>query len=156
MWICIHQNIRPYQEELNCFDDLRSRKNNTLRTSERFISNITCLTFEVIHQKKTFKAFKADQLKAFSKINGIIWRFNIAKVHWWVGLFERLIHSTKRCMRKSVRNRTITNEEFSTVLVEIEGVLNRRPLTFVYEDDIEEPLTPIHLYCGYKILNPIT
>ena len=59
-------------------------------------------------------------------------------------------------MRKSVRNRTITNEEFSTVLVEIEGVLNSRPLTFVYEDDIEEPLTPIHLYRGYKILNPIT
>ena len=40
-------------------------------------------------------------------------------------------------------------------LVEIEGVLNRQPLTYLDEDDIEEPLTPIHLYCGHRILNSI-
>ena len=55
-----------------------------------------------------------------------------------------------------MRSCTLTNEEFSTVLVEIEVVLNSRPLTFLYNDDIEEPLSPIHLYCGYKTLNPIT
>ena len=98
------------------------------------------------------KTFKADQLKAFNTRNGIIWRFNLAKAPWWGGLFERLTHSTKRCLRTCVRNCTLTYEEFYTVLVEIEGVLNSRPLTYLDENDIEEPLKPIHLYCGHRIL----
>ena len=53
-----------------------------------------------------------------------------------------------------MRNCTLTYEAFYTVLVEIEGVLNCRPLTHLDEDDIEEPLTPIHLYCDHRILNP--
>ena len=101
------------------------------------------------------KTFKADQLKAFNTSNGIIWRFNLAKALWWGGFFERLIHSTKRCLRKCVRNCTLTYKEFYTVLVEIEGVLNSRPLTYLDENDIEEPLKPIHLYCSHRILNPI-
>ena len=65
------------------------------------------------------------------------------------------IRSTKHCLRKCVRNCTLTFEELYTVLVEIEGVLNSRPLTYLDEDDIEEPLTRIHLYFGHKISNPI-
>ena len=53
-----------------------------------------------------------------------------------------------------MRNCTFTYEAFYTVLVEIEGVLNGRPPTHLDEDDIEEPLTPIHLYCDHRILNP--
>ena len=101
------------------------------------------------------KTFKVDQLKAFNTRNGIIWRFILPKLPWWGGLFERLIHSTKRCLRKCVRNCTLTYEEFYTVLVEIEGVLNSTPQTYLDEDNFEEPLTPIHLYCGHRILNPI-
>ena len=101
------------------------------------------------------KTFKADQLKAFNTRNGIIWKFNLARAPWWGGLFERLIRSTKRCLRKCVRNYTLTYEEFYTVLVDIEGALNTRPLFYLDENDIEEPLTPIHLYCRHRILNPI-
>ena len=54
-----------------------------------------------------------------------------------------------------MKNCTLTLEEIYTVLVEIEGVLNSRPLNYLDEDDTEEPLTPIHLYCVHRILNPI-
>ena len=40
------------REELHCFDDLRSHKNDTLRISERFISNFACSMFEEIRRKK--------------------------------------------------------------------------------------------------------
>ena len=35
-----------------------------------------------------------------------------------------------------------------TVLIEIEAVINSRPLTYLYDDDITEPLTPSHLLSG--------
>ena len=44
-------------------------------------------------------------------------------------------------------------EEVETILVEIEGVLNSRPLTYVDDSDLTEPLTPSHLMYGRNILN---
>ena len=41
-----------------------------------------------------------------------------------------------------------------TVLCDIEGVLNSRPITYIYTDDIEYALTPSHLVCG-KILSTL-
>ena len=40
-----------------------------------------------------------------------------------------------------------------TVLDEIEAVLNSRPITYVYENEIETPLTPSHLFCGRRLLD---
>ena len=39
-------------------------------------------------------------------------------------------------------------------MVEIKGLLNSQPLTYV-EDYIEESLTPTYLYCGHRVLNSI-
>ena len=36
----------------------------------------------------------------------------------------------------------------STVVVSIEGIVNSRPLTYIYDDDVEEVLTPSHLLLG--------
>ena len=44
---------------------------------------------------------------------------------------------------------------FYTVLVEIEGVLNSRPLTYVF-DEMNEPLTPSQLSIGRRILSTST
>ena len=72
---------------------------------------------------------------------------------WWGGFFERLIQNTKRCLRKTLRNAKLNYDELHTVLVEVEGTLNSRPLTYVSSDDPEEPLTPSHLMYGRRILS---
>ena len=51
----------------------------------------------------------------------------------------------KNCLKKVVGNATLTMDELSTVIVEVEAVLNSRPLTYVAAKEIEEPLTPAHL-----------
>ena len=43
------QQVKP---RLHCFGDLRSHKNDALRISDRFISNITYSMFKEIRRKK--------------------------------------------------------------------------------------------------------
>ena len=47
----------------------------------------------------------------------------------------------------------VSNEELETVLIETEGVLNSRPLTYVYDELSEAPLTPSHLVVGRRLLD---
>ena len=46
-----------------------------------------------------------------------------------------------------------SHDEMHTALVEIEAIINSRPLTFLNADDTEEPLTPSHLLVGRRLLS---
>ncbi|XP_067029774.1 uncharacterized protein [Acropora muricata] len=72
---------------------------------------------------------------------------------WFGGVFERMIQNAKRSLRMTLRNVKLDYDELHTILVEVEGTLNSRPLTFVSSDDVEEPLPPYHLFYGRRILS---
>lgn len=57
----------------------------------------------------------------------------------------------KRCLKKPIGSGRSTYEELSTVLTEIEAVVNNRPLSYVGDDSIDESITPSHLFCGRRI-----
>ena len=69
------------------------------------------------------------------------------------GVFERMIQTTKRCLRKTIGCAQLTYEELLTVTIEVEMTLNSRPLSYVSSEDLEEPLTPSHLLCGHRVLS---
>ena len=69
------------------------------------------------------------------------------------GIFERLVCSTKRCLRKILSQAKLSYEELLTALAEVELVLNSRPLTYVSSTDLEEPLTHSHLMYGRRIMS---
>ena len=96
------------------------------------------------------RIFKGVKVKAYCLTEGIQWRFNMAAEPWWGGFFKRLVRSVRKSLKKSLRNARLTHEEAMTSLIEVEGVLNSRPLTYVY-DEIDEPLTPSHLIMGRRI-----
>ena len=77
---------------------------------------------------------------------GIEWSFSVPRAPWWGGVFERFVRSTKHCLRKVLGQAKFSHDELLTALVEIEMVLNSRPLTYVSADDLDEPLTPSHLH----------
>ena len=54
---------------------------------------------------------------------------------------------------KTLRNARLNYDELRTVLVEVEGTLDSRPLTYVSSDDPEERSTPSHLMFGRRILS---
>ena len=104
---------------------------------------------------KTFKAadkiLHCNEVKSFLTKKRIVWRYNLERSPWWGGHFERLIGTVKRCLRKVLGNARLSHDELSTVLTEVEGTLNSRPLTY-YGDDVEEQaLTPSHLIIGRRI-----
>ena len=81
------------------------------------------------------------------------WTFNLEKAPWWGGVFERLVRSVKRCLKKTISGARLTYEELLTVVIEVEMILNCRPLSFVSSEDFEEPLTPSHLLCGRRMMS---
>ena len=84
---------------------------------------------------------------------GIFWRFNIPKESWWGELFESMVKLTKICLQKTLKNASLRYEELETVLLKTEGILNSCPLTFVYEDITEPPITPSCLESGRRLSN---
>ena len=109
---------------------------------------------------KTFKTFsktlikllKSSDMKSYLAERRITWRFNLSKAPWWGGFYERLIALVKTCLKKAIGTAKLSSDELHTIIVEIEGVLNSRPLTYIYPRDLEEPLTPAHLLMGRRLL----
>ena len=51
-------------------------------------------------------------------------------------------------LKKVLGKARLSYEEMETVLIEVEAVINSRPLTYLYDDDVTDPLTPSHLLSG--------
>ena len=101
------------------------------------------------------KVVRAEEVNKYMLNNQIRWNFIVEKAPWWGGgVWECLIGSVKRCLRKTVGRSTLTFEEMRTLLVEIECMLNNRPLTYLYDEleGISQPLTPADLIYERQIV----
>ena len=89
---------------------------------------------------------------SYCQREGIKWKFNVEAAPWWGGFFKRMVKSVKLRLKKCLQNARLNFVGLSTTLIEIEAVLNSRPLTYVY-DEMEEPLTPSYLIVNGRILS---
>lgn len=110
---------------------------------------------------KTFKSssrevqriIRSEEVWRYLTNKQIQWNFIIEKAPWWGGYWERLVRSIKRPLKKVLGRATLGFDELNTILVEIEAVINSRPITYVYDDEesISYPLTPSDLIYGRRI-----
>ena len=121
-----------------------------IRAFIRFMAR-KCKPSIIIHDNA--KTFKAREVKRFLLNNGIKQRFILPASPWWGGFYERLVRSVKLSLRKTLHKGLVNYEELETTLCNIEAVINSRPLNYVSEDDMEEPLTPYHLMFGRRMCN---
>ena len=109
--------------------------------------------------EKTFKAaakslttlFDIPHVSSFLASRKVKWSFNLEKAPWWGGFFGRMVRCVKRSLKKTLGTTRLSYEELLTVLIDIESVLNSRPLTYLSTEDLKEPLTPSHLLHGRRV-----
>ena len=99
--------------------------------------------------------FTADETQQYVS-SRIIWNFNPPVSPWWGGIYEGIVRSVKRCLKKKLRKNSVTYEELQAILYEIEIILNNRPLTFTYENPNDPVLTPYHLLFGRRFNLQVT
>ena len=144
VWMCLYTCCVVRAVHLDLVADLTTPA--FLRSFKRFVARRGMPQKMLSDNGKTFKA-------AAKALPDLKWIFNVPKAPWWGGVFERLIRSTKRCLRKIVGRAKFSHDELLTVITEIEMVINSRPLSYMSASDLEEPLTPSHLIVGRRLMD---
>ncbi|XP_065902524.1 uncharacterized protein [Dysidea avara] len=131
-----------------------------LQAFRRFVSRKSLPSVMISDNASTFesaaeelrKLFISRELVEALSARGVRWNFIPKRAPWYGGFWERLIGMTKTVARKVLGRSFITLESLQTLVVEIEAVLNDRPLTYQSADITDpEPLTPSHLLYGRRI-----
>lgn len=81
------------------------------------------------------------------------WRFNTERASDHGGIFEAAVKSAKTHLIRVIGEQTLTYEEYSTILTQVEACLNSRPICKLSDDpDDLQPLTPAHFLIGEPLV----
>ena len=129
-YICLFTCASTRAVHLELLRDLST--NMFLTAFRRFVSRRGMPNKILTDNAKTFKAaakevatmYRSNNVKRYFADKGVSWEFITEKAPWHGGFWERLIKSTKRCLKKQIGRTSLTFEELRTILVEIEATLN--------------------------------
>eukprot|EP00731_Ephydatia_muelleri_P011218 Em0006g112a len=158
VWICLFTCCVIRAVHLEVVPDMTAEA--FIRCFKRFIARRGIPHKIISDNGKTFKlankimsaVLSHPQTEQYLSNICVDWVFNLERAPWWGGIFERMVHSIKRCLKKIVGQTRLMYDELVTVVTEIEMILNSRPLSFVSSEDLDEPLTPSHLLTGRRLL----
>ena len=103
--------------------------------------------------KQLFQKFLSQSeqtaIISFCTSEQINWNFIPPRAPNFGGLWEASIKSFKFHLNRVTKGTVLTLEEFLTLIIQIEGILNSRPLTSLSDDPHDpQPLTPNHFLTG--------
>ncbi|KAI2642403.1 Protein translocase subunit SecA [Labeo rohita] len=99
-------------------------------------------------QSDTFEEPKRNT-KGDTDPKKISFHFNPPKAPHFGGAWEREICSVETALRITIGSQTVTEEVLLTVLIEVEGVLNSKPLEYTSSSVADfDPVTPSYMLMG--------
>jgi hypothetical protein len=144
----------------------------TQTNEKRWILLIICLNVRAIHlevlrnmtaveyalafrrlraRRGSQKIVVCDRALQFSVLEAILpqlyedeaeWRYIPSHGSWAGGVYERLVPLCKNAIYRTFRNIVMDDVQLQTIVLEIENILNNRPIKYVSEEREERPLTP--------------
>lgn len=119
------------QDFLLAFLKLASRRG--LPATIQSIQSDNAKTFKS-SSKEIRKIARSPEVWKYLANHQITWNFIVEKAPWWSGYWERLLRSFKSPIKKVIGRSALRYDEMSTLLTEVEAVINARPLPYVYDD----------------------
>ena len=75
-------------------------------------------------------------MQEFLVTEQVKWKFNLSRVPWWGGQFERMVGLVQQCLYRATGRAKLTKQELEEVILDTEINLNNRPLMYI-DDDIQ-------------------
>ena len=154
-WVCLFTCVAVRAIHLELVNDLSAQE--FLRALRRFIARRGKPIELISDNAPQFKLGKSviervwlqtttdPDIQSYVADQGIGWNFIIEFAPWQGGFYERLVGLVKLSLKKSLGKSCLSSKELETVIVEVEAVLNSRPLVYVgCEIDSGVALTPAH------------
>ena len=87
-------------------------------------------------------------VREYLKSKSVRWKHQMPRSPWMGGHFERLVRTIKASLATAISRKLLTLEEFRTIVLEAENIVNSRPLTYQSDSTREVPLSPSQLAWG--------
>ncbi|XP_039446262.1 uncharacterized protein LOC120425723 [Culex pipiens pallens] len=128
------------------------------RVTDLYCDNARTFVGANRHLEELRRAFDAmhssDAVAAHCAEKGITFHFNPARSPHHGGLWEAAVKSFKHHLYRVMKDTLLTIDDFNTLIVQIEGVLNSRPLTPLSSDPTDVvALTPGHFLVGEPLFS---
>ena len=112
---------------LNAFYRMASRRG---LPEEMFSDNGTNFKGADAELKSLVRQLDDSRIKQSISNKGISWHFNPPSAPHFGGFHETMIKAAKRAMHAILRNADVTDEELMRAMIDAEGLINSRPLTY--------------------------
>ena len=150
-WVCLFSCLMSRAVYLVLVEDLKSttflaalKELASRRTLPKLIISDNAATFTHASKMISYIADQNNVRKELASL-GVEWKFIPAKASWQGGIYERFIGIMKLELAKMCGNAIFTLQDFRTHLIQVEGIVNSRPLCRTTEQEI---LTPNHILNG--------
>ncbi|XP_061719987.1 uncharacterized protein LOC133527113 [Cydia pomonella] len=120
-----------------------------------YCDNGTNLKGADLELKRSIAELDSDVLRHDGLVRGIEWKFIPPGAPEMGGAWERMVRTVKSSLRAVLKERAPRPETLSTLMAEVEALVNSRPITYVSTDpNYPEALTPNHFLIGTSSNGP--
>ena len=122
VWLCLFTCAVIRAVHLDLVPDMST--SSFVRCLKRFVARRGIPKRFISDNAQTFKCsekllksmLRQREVNQYLTANKILWIFNVERAPWWGGLFERMVKSTKRCLRKVICHSKLYYDELLTIL----------------------------------------